>query len=70
MKRMKPGKVTGPNDVAVELWKSMHWYCAEWLTQFFNQIIVEKNMPAKVRRRIYNNPNVKWKGAIRLLYPV
>ncbi|EYB86393.1 hypothetical protein Y032_0279g1182 [Ancylostoma ceylanicum] len=28
LKRMKPGKATGPDDVAAELWKSRHWNSA------------------------------------------
>ncbi|EYC32640.1 hypothetical protein Y032_0002g1011 [Ancylostoma ceylanicum] len=39
---MKPGKATGPDDVAAELWKSRHWNSAQWLTAFFNEIVEEK----------------------------
>ncbi|WKY08003.1 hypothetical protein Q1695_007473 [Nippostrongylus brasiliensis] len=42
---MKPGKATGPDDVAAELWKSRHWDSANWLATFFNQIITERKMP-------------------------
>ncbi|EYB89153.1 hypothetical protein Y032_0235g3182 [Ancylostoma ceylanicum] len=45
LKRMKPGKATGPDDVAAELWKSRHWNSAEWLTALFNQLITEKKTP-------------------------
>ncbi|VDP48149.1 unnamed protein product [Heligmosomoides polygyrus] len=37
LKKMRPGKATGPDDVAAELWKSKFWYPAEWLAKFFNQ---------------------------------
>ncbi|EYB90748.1 hypothetical protein Y032_0214g2313, partial [Ancylostoma ceylanicum] len=42
LKRMKPGKATGPDDVAAELWKSRHWNSAEWLAAFFNKVVEEK----------------------------
>ncbi|VDP10971.1 unnamed protein product [Heligmosomoides polygyrus] len=32
LKKMRPGKATGPDDVAAELWKSKFWYPAEWYT--------------------------------------
>ncbi|VDP05391.1 unnamed protein product [Heligmosomoides polygyrus] len=38
---MKPGKATGPDDLAVDVWKSKLWYPAEWLAEFFNQRILE-----------------------------
>lgn len=38
---MKPGKATGPDDLAAELWQSCHWNAAGWLAQFFNQIAEE-----------------------------
>ncbi|VDP01875.1 unnamed protein product [Heligmosomoides polygyrus] len=31
MKKMKPGKATGPDDLAADVWKSKLWYPAEWL---------------------------------------
>ncbi|VDO64051.1 unnamed protein product [Heligmosomoides polygyrus] len=37
LKKMKPGKATGPDDVSAELWKSKFWYPAEWLAEFLNQ---------------------------------
>ncbi|EYC07565.1 hypothetical protein Y032_0069g289 [Ancylostoma ceylanicum] len=38
---MRPGKATGPDDVAAELWKPRHCNSAEWLTAFFNKVIEE-----------------------------
>ncbi|VDP03021.1 unnamed protein product [Heligmosomoides polygyrus] len=45
VKKMRPGKATGPDDVAAELWKSKFWYPAEWLAKFFNQVVAEKKVP-------------------------
>uniref|UniRef100_A0A183FKK7 Reverse transcriptase domain-containing protein n=1 Tax=Heligmosomoides polygyrus TaxID=6339 RepID=A0A183FKK7_HELPZ len=45
LKKMRPGKATGPDDVAAELWKSKFWYPAEWLAKFFNQVVAEKKVP-------------------------
>ncbi|VDP45467.1 unnamed protein product [Heligmosomoides polygyrus] len=38
VKKMRPGKANGSDDVAAELWKSKYWYPVEWLTKFFNQV--------------------------------
>ncbi|VDP47259.1 unnamed protein product [Heligmosomoides polygyrus] len=45
LKKMKPGKTTGPDDLAVDVWKSKLWYPAEWLAEFFNQVVKEKKVP-------------------------
>ncbi|VDP07493.1 unnamed protein product [Heligmosomoides polygyrus] len=45
LKNMKPGKATGPDDIAADLWKSRYWNPAEWLTKFFNQVVAEKKVP-------------------------
>ncbi|EYC21748.1 hypothetical protein Y032_0018g3509 [Ancylostoma ceylanicum] len=50
LKGMKPGKATGPDDVAAELWKSRHWNSAEWLTAFFNKVIGDKKTPVDWQR--------------------
>ncbi|VDP00996.1 unnamed protein product [Heligmosomoides polygyrus] len=42
---MKLGKATGPDDLAADVWKSKLWYPAEWLTEFFNQVVKEKKVP-------------------------
>ncbi|VDP11327.1 unnamed protein product [Heligmosomoides polygyrus] len=42
LKIMKPGKATGTDDIAVDLWKLRCWSPAEWLTKFFNQVVTEK----------------------------
>ncbi|EYC37598.1 hypothetical protein Y032_0777g2280 [Ancylostoma ceylanicum] len=43
LNQMKPGKAMGPDDIAVELWKSECWSSAAWLTKFFNRMVMEKN---------------------------
>ncbi|VDP28856.1 unnamed protein product [Heligmosomoides polygyrus] len=50
LKKMKPGKATGSDDVAAELWKSKFWYPAEWLAKFFNQVVAEKKVPERWRQ--------------------
>ena len=50
LKKMKSGKVTGPDDVAAELWKSQHWDPTQWLTRLFNAITQEKQMPEEWQR--------------------
>ncbi|VDP11674.1 unnamed protein product [Heligmosomoides polygyrus] len=42
LKKMKPGKATGPDDIAAELCNSRCWNPAEWLTKFFNQVVAEE----------------------------
>ncbi|VDP45163.1 unnamed protein product [Heligmosomoides polygyrus] len=44
-KKMKPGKATGPDDRAVDVWKSNLWYLTEWLAEFFEQVVKEKKVP-------------------------
>ncbi|VDP57400.1 unnamed protein product [Heligmosomoides polygyrus] len=36
---------TGPDDLAADVWKSKLWYPAEWLAEFFNQVVKEKKVP-------------------------
>ncbi|VDO84953.1 unnamed protein product [Heligmosomoides polygyrus] len=36
---------TGPDDLAADVWKLKLWYPAEWLTEFFNQVVKEKKVP-------------------------
>ncbi|VDP63282.1 unnamed protein product [Heligmosomoides polygyrus] len=42
---MKPCKATGPDDLAADVWKSKLWYPAEWLVEFFNQVVKENEVP-------------------------
>ncbi|EYC17835.1 hypothetical protein Y032_0029g1898 [Ancylostoma ceylanicum] len=50
LKRMKPGKATGPDDVAAELWSSRLCNSAEWLTAFFNKVVAGKKTPVDWQR--------------------
>ncbi|EYC38408.1 hypothetical protein Y032_0718g1795 [Ancylostoma ceylanicum] len=50
LKQMKSGKATGPDDVAVELWKSKCWGPAAWLTEIFNQVIEGTSVPLDWQR--------------------
>ncbi|XP_068084653.1 uncharacterized protein, partial [Anabrus simplex] len=52
LKEMKPGKATGPDDLPAEFWCSERWDAAIWLTQLFNQIIKEGQIPSDWRRSI------------------
>ncbi|VDL63060.1 unnamed protein product [Nippostrongylus brasiliensis] len=49
LRRMKPGKATGSDDFAAELWKSRCWNSAAWLTSFFN-IIAKKEDALKAQQ--------------------
>ena len=46
LKRMKPGKAAGPDDIATELWKARSWNPAPWLAELFNRIVEERKTPA------------------------
>ncbi|EYC18745.1 hypothetical protein Y032_0026g1344 [Ancylostoma ceylanicum] len=50
LKKMKPGKASGPDDMGAELWKSQCCNFAEWLTRFFNRVIVERRTAVKWQR--------------------
>lgn len=57
LQKMRPGKATGPDDMAVEVWRSKlespgFQQPAAWLAEFFNQIIKEKEIPADWRSSI------------------
>ncbi|VDP25373.1 unnamed protein product, partial [Heligmosomoides polygyrus] len=45
LRKMKSGKATGPDDLPADLWKSKGWCPADWLTEFFNQLLAEKKVP-------------------------
>ncbi|EYC03689.1 hypothetical protein Y032_0092g2565 [Ancylostoma ceylanicum] len=50
LKQLKSGEATGPDVVAVELWKSKSWSPAAWLTESFKRVIVEKSVPLDWQR--------------------
>ncbi|VDP26983.1 unnamed protein product [Heligmosomoides polygyrus] len=51
LKKMKPGKATGADDLAADLWKAKSWYPAEGLTMFFNQVVAKKKVPERHREK-------------------
>lgn len=46
LSKMKLGKATGPDDIAVDIWKSRGWNPVNWISEFFNRIVVEGRIPA------------------------
>ncbi|XP_049766179.1 uncharacterized protein LOC126095426 [Schistocerca cancellata] len=45
LRKTKPGKATGTDDLPAQLWCSHHWKAAEWLTELFNKITDEGQTP-------------------------
>jgi hypothetical protein len=45
MQEMKNGKVAGPDNVPVEVWKVFKDYGWKWLTLFFNKLLDEDTIP-------------------------
>ncbi|VDP25069.1 unnamed protein product [Heligmosomoides polygyrus] len=39
LRKMKSGKATGPDDLPADRWKSKGWCPADWMTEFFNQVV-------------------------------
>ncbi|VDO97690.1 unnamed protein product [Heligmosomoides polygyrus] len=66
-RKMMPGKATGPDDLATDLWKSKSWYPAEWMTMLFNQVVVEKKASNNQRRSPASpSPTLECAGHARL----
>ena len=49
MKRMKKGKLVGPDDITAEAWKVMGRTAVEWLTEVLRNITEKQHMPGKLR---------------------
>ena len=49
---MKVGKVIGPDNISMEIWKSLGEEGLEWLTNFFNVIFESTTMPQESRQSI------------------
>ncbi|MBN3290172.1 LORF2 protein, partial [Polypterus senegalus] len=64
MKRMKNGKVIGPDDIPVEAWKCLGEMAVEFLTRLFNGILESERMPEEWRRSILV-PIFKNKGDVQ-----
>lgn len=45
MKRMKNGKVVGPDDIPVEIWRCLGEMAVEFLIRLFNEILESERMP-------------------------
>ncbi|KAH1220391.1 LINE-1 retrotransposable element ORF2 protein [Glycine max] len=58
-KRMSNGKAVGPDNIPIEVWKTLGDRGLEWLTKLFNEIMRSKRMPEEWRRStlvlIYKN---------------
>ena len=64
MKRMKNGKVVGPDDIPVEVWKSLGEIALEFLTTPYNRTMESEKMPEEWRDSILI-PIVKNKGDVQ-----
>ena len=49
LRRMKKGKVFGPDELPVEVWKCMEEMGIEFLTRLFNKLLVGERMPEEWR---------------------
>jgi len=49
---MKVRKVIGPDNISMEIWKSLGEEGLEWLTNFFNVIFESTTMPQESRQSI------------------
>jgi hypothetical protein len=45
LKRMKGGKVMGPNVIPIEVWRTLRDVAIVWLTKLFNLIFRSNKMP-------------------------
>ena len=52
LKRMSNGKAVGPDNIPIEVWKTLGDRGLEWLTKLFNEIMRSKRMPEEWRRRL------------------
>ncbi|KAL5569413.1 hypothetical protein UlMin_025988 [Ulmus minor] len=52
LRRMKSGKTVGPDDIAIEAWKSLGEVGIQWLTRLFNRILETRKMPDSWRHSI------------------
>ena len=52
LRRMKKGKVVGPDELPVEVWKCMGKMRIEFLTRLFNRLLMGEWMPEEWRRSV------------------
>ena len=50
LKRMSSGKAVGPDNIPIEVWKSLGNRGIVWLTNLFNEIMRTKKMSDEWRR--------------------
>jgi hypothetical protein len=64
LKRMKRGKVMGPDGIPIEVWRCLGARVIVWLTKLFNLIFRSNKMPQKWKRSIFE-PIFKNKGDVQ-----
>ncbi|KAH1209339.1 LINE-1 retrotransposable element ORF2 protein [Glycine max] len=64
LKRMSNGKAVGPDNIPIEVWKTLGDRGLEWLTKLFNEIMRSKHMSEEWRRSTLV-PIYKIKGDIQ-----
>jgi hypothetical protein len=52
LKRMKGGKVMGPDGIPIQVWRSLRDVPIVWLTKLFNIIFRSNKIPDEWRRSI------------------
>ena len=52
LRRMKKGKVVGPDELPVEIWKCMGKMGIKFLTRLFNRLLVGERMSEEWRRSV------------------
>jgi hypothetical protein len=66
LKRMKGGKMMGPNAIPIEVWRSLGDIAIIWLTKLFNLIFRSNKMLDEWRRSILV-PIFKNKGMCKVV---
>jgi len=55
LKRMSNGKAVGPDNIPIEVWKSLGDRGIVWLTKLFNEIMRTTKMPDQVEKKHLNS---------------
>jgi hypothetical protein len=63
LKRMKGGKAMGPDEIPIEVWRSLGDIAIVWLTKLFNLMFQSNKMPDEWRWSILV-PILKNKGDV------
>ena len=64
MQRMKNGKVVGPDDIPVEVWKCLGEIALKFLTKLYNRTMESERMPGECRDNVLI-PTFKNKGGVQ-----